>query len=159
MYHDDIKATAALALCIFFLLLLVQLAAPSMTTAALGAGVVLGVVLTQVRRFGHVHSRLSILEHLRRDADSGIIARLFDLVFIDGPPAARPDGPGREGALYALFAHIRPGALLVMDDRYRPGERSAVEHWIETYGSAVHAELLKLKNGLWVVEKRADGAC
>lgn len=77
----------------------------------------------------------------------------FDLVFVDGPPAARPEHPGREGALYALFPLMRPGALMLMDDGFREGERNAVDRWARHFGDAIHHELLPLRNGLWVIER------
>ena len=50
----------------------------------------------------------------------------FDLVFVDGPFWRE----GREGALHAALPHLRPGALIVLDDAGRPNERWVLERWL-----------------------------
>ena len=82
----------------------------------------------------------------------------FDLVFVDGPPANRPEHPGREGALYALWDAMRPGACLLLDDGNRPGETACVEQWCRKYGTQITTYRIPLQKGLWVIEKvNADG--
>lgn len=77
----------------------------------------------------------------------------YDLVFVDGPPAVRSSDAGREAALYALFPLMRPGALLVLDDGNRPGERAAVAAWQKDYADQIRVSYVDLKRGLWVIEK------
>ena len=64
------------------------------------------------------------------DAASALAARApYDLVLVDGPP-----GPlGRDWTLFAAIRHLRPGALVIVDDTSRPGERRAVERWLRRW--------------------------
>ena len=73
------------------------------------------------------------------DAAPDVSARApYDLVLVDGPP-----GPlGRDWTLFASIRHLRPGALVIVDDTARPGERRAIERWLRRWPglSVVSAE-------------------
>jgi predicted O-methyltransferase YrrM len=64
------------------------------------------------------------------DAGPALSARApYDLVLIDGPP-----GPlGRDWTMFAAIRHLSPGALVIVDDTARPGERRAVERWLRRW--------------------------
>jgi predicted O-methyltransferase YrrM len=53
----------------------------------------------------------------------------YDLVLIDAPQWYF----GRDGALPLAIEHLRPGALIVVDDAGRPQERWAIHRWLQTY--------------------------
>ncbi|MGH3032217.1 MAG: class I SAM-dependent methyltransferase, partial [Gaiellaceae bacterium] len=53
-----------------------------------------------------------------------------ELLMVDGPPAYLPGmEEGRYPALPALAGRLAPGALVVLDDADRPGERAILEAW------------------------------
>lgn len=52
----------------------------------------------------------------------------FELVLVDAPQSWY----GRAGALYSALPHLAPGALIVMDDAGREGERNAIAGWLRT---------------------------
>ena len=59
-----------------------------------------------------------------------------DLMFIDGPPEGT--GPlARYPALPLLIDRLMPSGVVLMDDAYRPDERSAVERWKTEYPDLV----------------------
>jgi predicted O-methyltransferase YrrM len=64
------------------------------------------------------------------DAAPALSARApYGLVLIDGPP-----GPlGRDWTMFAAIRHLSPGALVIVDDTARPGERRAVERWLRRW--------------------------
>jgi predicted O-methyltransferase YrrM len=60
----------------------------------------------------------------------------IDLMFIDGPP----EGTGtlaRYPALPLLIERLMPTGIVLMDDAYRPDERSAVDRWKSEYPDLV----------------------
>ncbi len=63
-----------------------------------------------------------------------------DLVIIDGPPVTLG---GREGVLYQVMSHARPGTLVLLDDASRESERRAVDHWQDVLGNAIEVKRLK----------------
>ncbi|NLD77545.1 MAG: hypothetical protein GX643_12860 [Acidimicrobiales bacterium] len=69
-----------------------------------------------------LHYQFSVSEVLKRRGP-------FDLVVVDAPQYWF----GRGGALPAVRAHLAPGALLVLDDAGRKGERWALYRWLRTY--------------------------
>jgi predicted O-methyltransferase YrrM len=62
-----------------------------------------------------------------------------DIVLIDGPPISLG---GREGVLYQVLPHCRPGTIVLLDDAARIAERTAVRNWTETLGDAIEAKQL-----------------
>ena len=58
--------------------------------------------------------------------------REIDLLLVDGPPGY---GEGMERSRYpalpALEPRLAPGAMVVLDDASRPGEREIIERWTE----------------------------
>lgn len=56
----------------------------------------------------------------------------IDLVFVDGPPAHRIQ-QARYPAVPLLYPELAEGALVVMDDYGREGEREVVERWREAH--------------------------
>ncbi len=54
----------------------------------------------------------------------------IELLVIDGPPAWREvEAESRGGAGPAAFAKLAPGAVVLLDDADRPGERRIAERW------------------------------
>ena len=53
----------------------------------------------------------------------------FDFVLVDGPPWFF----GRDGAMCTMIAHLAPGAIIVLDDAARLGERQAIARWLACY--------------------------
>ena len=54
----------------------------------------------------------------------------LDLVIIDGPPAyAVGEGRAREPALTVLRPFLSKGAVVILDDANRPGEKESLEEW------------------------------
>jgi len=64
---------------------------------------------------------------------------LFDLVIVDGPPAALG---GREGALYQVMDFAKIGTVVLLDDVIRAEEQTALDHWRDNYGDAI--EIIQL---------------
>jgi predicted O-methyltransferase YrrM len=59
----------------------------------------------------------------------------IDLLLVDGPPAdLAPDGEIRYPALPALASRLEEGALVILDDIHRPGERRIVDRWRRELG-------------------------
>jgi hypothetical protein len=68
--------------------------------------------------------------HLYATAQRTVAARgPYDLVFVDAPQRYY----GRDGVLPLVAGSLCPGALLVLDDAGRDGERSAIQRWLRTY--------------------------
>ena len=65
--------------------------------------------------------------------DTATLDRLpeaIDLLLVDGPPGSlEPDGETRYPALPLLAPLLAPGAIVVLDDIHRPGERAVLERW------------------------------
>jgi hypothetical protein len=65
---------------------------------------------------------------------------LVDLLLVDGPDSTGADstGAGRELARYpalpVLVGALAPGAAIVLDDAYQPGERAVLARWHQDYG-------------------------
>jgi predicted O-methyltransferase YrrM len=54
----------------------------------------------------------------------------IDLLLVDGPPAdLQPDGQIRHPALPVLAPRLAEGAVVILDDIDRPGERAVLERW------------------------------
>ncbi|MGE5926930.1 MAG: hypothetical protein ACM357_06230, partial [Gemmatimonadota bacterium] len=53
----------------------------------------------------------------------------FDLVLVDAPQS----WIGRGGALHTAIPHLAKGALIVVDDAGREGERNLVGGWLRAY--------------------------
>lgn len=88
------------------------------------------------------------------DAAPALLARApYDLVLIDGP-----SGPlGRDWTMFAAIRHLNPGALIIVDDMARPGERRAVERWLRRWpGLSVALDRPETTRGATVL--RFDGA-
>lgn len=68
------------------------------------------------------------------DAGPALAGRApFDLVFIDAPQFYY----GRDGTMHQAHPHLAPGALVVLDDAGRPGERRALRRWLRLYPGLV----------------------
>lgn len=88
------------------------------------------------------------------DAAPALSARApYDLVLIDGP-----SGPlGRDWTMFAAIGHLRPGALVIVDDTARPGERRAVERWLRRWpGLSVLLDRPEMTRGATIL--RVDDA-
>jgi hypothetical protein len=60
-------------------------------------------------------------------------------VVIDGPPV---NLGGREGTLYQVMDHARPGTVVLLDDSKRPEERAALQAWGDNFGDAIRVKQL-----------------
>lgn len=76
----------------------------------------------------------------------------YDLVLIDGP-----SGPlGRDWTMFGAIRHLSPGALVIVDDTARPGERRAVERWLRRWpGLSVALDRPEMTRGAMIL--RFDG--
>ena len=62
--------------------------------------------------------------------DHGELPAGIDLLVIDGPPAWREEqAESRGSAAPAAFARLAPGAIVLLDDAARPGERRVAARW------------------------------
>jgi predicted O-methyltransferase YrrM len=87
------------------------------------------------------------------DAAPALAARApYDLALVDGP-----SGPlGRDWTMFAAIVHLRPGALVVVDDTARAGERRAVERWLRRWpGLSVLLDRSEMTRGVAIL--RFDG--
>jgi hypothetical protein len=68
-----------------------------------------------------------------RDALARLPRRGVELLLVDGPPASPEQGLGRSRypALPLLRDRLAPGALVILDDADRDGERWVIERWRE----------------------------
>lgn len=80
-------------------------------------------------------------------ADSGP----FDVILVDGPEGGSSEPLARYGAYPVLKDRLAPGALLLVDDGCRSGERECVERWLNT-NPKLDVRFISSKNGLWRVE-------
>ena len=78
----------------------------------------------------------------------------FDAVLVDGPVEAETVR-GREGALYACFDVLRPGAIIFLDDYHRDGSKKMVRNWLRSYGSALEL-LASPHEDLAILEKKSQ---
>jgi predicted O-methyltransferase YrrM len=68
--------------------------------------------------------------------------RGFDLCFIDGPPR----DVGRSPCLHLVAPHLVPGAVVLLDDGFRPGEMAAWGRWIRCFPRSLGRSRLLLTN-------------
>jgi len=76
----------------------------------------------QVSRKGVFHSYRTAAKSIGKHGP-------YDLVLIDGPQWFF----GRDGSLHISFPFLKKGALIILDDAGRPGERWSVWRWLRTY--------------------------
>lgn len=58
-----------------------------------------------------------------------------ELLLVDGPPAGRPEiERSRYPALAEMRPRLAPGAVVILDDAGRPGERWALARWRKRHG-------------------------
>lgn len=77
----------------------------------------------------------------------------IDLLVVDGPPA-NDDATARWPALPLLYDRLAPGAIVVVDDAGRPGEREIVRRWREAFPD-LEATYHPTVKGTYVLRKRA----
>lgn len=76
----------------------------------------------------------------------------FGFVFIDGPPAT--DGTARRApALPAMWDAIEPGALIVLDDARRAGERECLRLWSAQFRGELEARIEPIEKHIAVLRK------
>src|SRR2546425_3568106 len=61
-----------------------------------------------------------------------VMPKDFRLVICDGPPGSTHGG--RYGLLPIMRDHLVPGAIVLLDDAYRPAERAALDRWASEIG-------------------------
>jgi predicted O-methyltransferase YrrM len=65
----------------------------------------------------------------------------IDLLVVDGPPAwTQGTERAREPALDTFGGLLAPGATIVVDDAWRPGERAVIAAWERRHGLSFHVE-------------------
>jgi predicted O-methyltransferase YrrM len=65
----------------------------------------------------------------------------IDLLVVDGPPAWTPGTErAREPALDVFGERLGPGATIILDDAWRPGERAVIGAWERRHGLTFHVE-------------------
>lgn len=74
----------------------------------------------------------------------------IDLLFIDGPPMSFGEEV-RAGAA-RLFPHLAPGALVVLDDAARPGERRVAKAWAAQFPELQSSFLATEKGTLLLIK-------
>jgi len=93
--------------------------------------------------------------------DLGDLPKRIDLLIIDGPPWAIH--PFVRGAADTLFARLSPGAVLLLDDAARPGERIVSRRWRKRWPQIEFKRLAgSTKGTLWGrkrVRPAAEGEC
>jgi predicted O-methyltransferase YrrM len=86
--------------------------------------------------------------------EAGNVPDSIDAVLIDGPPGWTCRG--REACLYQVFAKLKVGGIVILDDASRHTERAAVAHWRTVYGTAIITEEIQIGHGLYAVTKLRD---
>jgi predicted O-methyltransferase YrrM len=78
----------------------------------------------------------------------------FDLVFVDAPQSFF----GRDGSLHVCADLLAPGALVILDDAGRRGERRTLSRWLRTYPALqlLHHDVGYFGKGLAVLRCRAS---
>ena len=72
-------------------------------------------------------------------------AEAFDFCLIDGPPHT----VGRFASLPTVAGYLAPGAVVLLDDAFRPDEQAAWKLWREHYPkSLVHSRLILTHRGM-----------
>jgi predicted O-methyltransferase YrrM len=85
---------------------------------AVDAKLVHARLTVQISKHGLLHEYVGIDGTLRTRGS-------FDFVFIDAPPGHL----GRDATLLAVAPFLAAGAVVVLDDAKRPGEKTAVRRW------------------------------
>ena len=88
---------------------------------------------------------------LHQTYSDGAFPDRIDAVLIDGPPGSLYRG--REACLYQVFAKLRVGGIVVLDDFNRPMETAAAEHWSYVYRAGIASEAVQIGHGLCVATK------
>jgi len=79
-------------------------------------------------------------------------ARLIDLLIIDGPPALR-NPHARYPALPLLWEQLSSGALILVDDGDRKGEKNVIKKWCKKYD--LKERYLPLEKGAYLLKSKA----
>ena len=88
--------------------------------------------------------------------DLSDLPETIDLLIIDGPPWSVH--PYVRGAAECLFDRLSPGAIVLLDDGARPGERIVARRWRERWPD-INFELVKgSTKGTLVGRKQREGA-
>jgi predicted O-methyltransferase YrrM len=68
--------------------------------------------------------------YARERVDAAVGEDRIGMLLVDGPPAWEPGmGEARHPALPAFADRLAPGATVVLDDAWRPGERAVLARW------------------------------
>jgi hypothetical protein len=122
-------------------------------------------ILRQRLRNADLESRVTVYQHDLRPCPAapdgalwyggGEIPGLpsgFELVLVDGPPVATTMPHGRLAALYAVWDHLAPRSIVLLDDGKRSSERETVARWQEDFADEITATLLDTQKGLWLIQ-------
>lgn len=109
------------------------------------------------------HGLYAELRHAPLDADGGqwpghwyrldTIPPKIDLLIIDGPPWT--EHPYVRGAAETLFERLAPGAMILLDDGARPGERVIAQRWRRRWPN-IRFELIRAGTKGTLVGRRQD---
>lgn len=90
------------------------------------------------------------------DIDKSEIDGPIDILLIDGPPGGT--GPmARFPALPVLKDMLAPGAVIIIDDANREGERGMIRLWQEAFVELVGSDLLGPRTKTFRIDPGADG--
>ncbi|MFA6010493.1 MAG: class I SAM-dependent methyltransferase [Desulfobacteraceae bacterium] len=71
-------------------------------------------------------------DHLWYKSNMDFLPSSIDLLVVDGPPAAL-DNNIRYLSVPFFFERLSPGAVVLLDDAIRPGEKEIVKRWMDEY--------------------------
>lgn len=90
------------------------------------------------------------------DIDKSEIDGPIDILLIDGPPGGT--GPmARFPALPVLKDILAPGAVIIIDDANREGEKGMIRLWQEAFVELVESGLLGPRTKMFRIDPNADG--
>ena len=77
---------------------------------------------------------------------------LYDFVLVDGPQGGRSREPlARLGGFLAVRERLAPGAVILLDDGLRRGEREVVQRWQQAE-PRLRVSLHRSDTGMWMIE-------
>jgi predicted O-methyltransferase YrrM len=76
----------------------------------------------------------------------------IDCVIIDGPPFYTLRG--REACLYQIYAKLKVGGVVILDDVQRDAEKQILSNWLHVYPDCFSVEIKKTGHWLAILQKR-----
>ena len=75
----------------------------------------------------------------------------IDCVIIDGPPFYTLRG--REACLYQVYARLKVGGIVILDDVQRKAEKQILNNWLQVYPDCFRVEIIKTGHWLAILQK------